>query len=400
MPEDGRSSHQVVVGSSAGGAQARSEMVSTLPGDLPVSIVVAQHLDPDRESNVEGIHSRRCPLPARFDVRIFATDVDEDAIAFARSGVNPRSALGDLSEEQIGRYFVREGDQYQVRKSVRSTIVFGEHDLARRSPLRRRLGQAPRRDPAGHERGGAGRERRRHGVVQRIDVFRRTFGDGKPGGPEAFDKLGGTVLLDENGEEFPPGQVFEMRVVAGKGATRRMFEAGGRPVERAPEAAADKLEQAGEEAKSALSATRDLSMMLRHTEIGGELGKALSDLLETTVPPNVRYEVGVKGDEAAVPPHVGSQLFLILREAVRNAVTHAGCGRVTVGLVVSPEGVAGAVEDDGLGFGAGNGEVGGVGMRAMKERAALLGGALRVSPRPDAGTKVEVSVPLAQEDVR
>jgi signal transduction histidine kinase len=59
-----------------------------------------------------------------------------------------------------------------------------------------------------------------------------------------------------------------------------------------------------------------------------------------------------------------------------------------------------AVEDDGLGFGVGNGEVGGVGMRAVKEHAALPGGALRVSPRPDAGTKEEVSVALAEEDVR
>ena len=35
MPEDGRSSHLVVVGSSAGVVQALSEMVSTLPGQTP-----------------------------------------------------------------------------------------------------------------------------------------------------------------------------------------------------------------------------------------------------------------------------------------------------------------------------------------------------------------------------
>jgi nitrate/nitrite-specific signal transduction histidine kinase len=170
--------------------------------------------------------------------------------------------------------------------------------------------------------------------------------------------------------------------------------------DRAPEAAAVKLEQAGEEAKSALSATRNFSMMLRRSETGGRLGKALSVPLETTAPPDVRYEVGVEGDEAAVPPHyfVGNQLLLILREADRNAVTHSGCKRVTVGLWGFPEGVA--VEDDGLVFGVENGEVGDVGMRAMKERGALLGGARRVSSRPNADTKQEVSVPLAEEDVR
>jgi signal transduction histidine kinase len=68
--------------------------------------------------------------------------------------------------------------------------------------------------------------------------------------------------------------------------------------------------------------------------------------------------------------------------------------------VVSPEGVARAVEDGGLGFGVGNCEVGRVGMRPIKEHAALLGGVVRLSSWPDAGTEVEVSVPLTEEDVR
>ena len=70
-----------------------------------------------------------------FDVRIFATDIDEDAIKFARRGVYPPSALQGLSDEQIGRYFVEEDGSYQVRKQVRGMIVFGEHDLAQRSPF-------------------------------------------------------------------------------------------------------------------------------------------------------------------------------------------------------------------------------------------------------------------------
>jgi two-component system CheB/CheR fusion protein len=74
----------------------------------------------------------------QFDVRIFATDVDEDAVAFARHGIYPASALSGLSEEKIGRYFDRLDDgRYQVKKLVRSVVVFGEHDLARRSPFSR-----------------------------------------------------------------------------------------------------------------------------------------------------------------------------------------------------------------------------------------------------------------------
>jgi two-component system, chemotaxis family, CheB/CheR fusion protein len=70
-----------------------------------------------------------------FNVRIFATDIDEDAVRFARRGVYPPSALGGLSEEQIKRYFVEEDGSYQVKKQIRGMIVFGEHDLAQRSPF-------------------------------------------------------------------------------------------------------------------------------------------------------------------------------------------------------------------------------------------------------------------------
>jgi two-component system CheB/CheR fusion protein len=70
-----------------------------------------------------------------FDVRIFATDIDEDAVRFARRGVYPPSALGGLSEVQIRHYFVEEGGSYQVKKQIRGMIVFGEHDLAQRSPF-------------------------------------------------------------------------------------------------------------------------------------------------------------------------------------------------------------------------------------------------------------------------
>jgi two-component system, chemotaxis family, CheB/CheR fusion protein len=70
-----------------------------------------------------------------FNVRIFATDIDEDAVRFARRGVYPPSALKGLSEEQKGRYFVEEDGSYQVKKHIRGMIVFGEHDLTQRSPF-------------------------------------------------------------------------------------------------------------------------------------------------------------------------------------------------------------------------------------------------------------------------
>ena len=72
-----------------------------------------------------------------FNVRIFATDLDEKAVEFARRGVYPAASVATLPEELLDRYFTREDGHYQVRKPVRSMIVFGQHDLARRAPFPR-----------------------------------------------------------------------------------------------------------------------------------------------------------------------------------------------------------------------------------------------------------------------
>src|SRR5438477_6237710 len=53
----------VVIGSSAGGIEALSVLVGTLPADFPAPVVLAQHLDPNRPSNLENILQRRSSLP-------------------------------------------------------------------------------------------------------------------------------------------------------------------------------------------------------------------------------------------------------------------------------------------------------------------------------------------------
>ncbi len=87
-----------------------------------LAILVAEALGPDLE---------------RFNVRIFATDADAEAIAFARRGIYPASAVERMPEELLSRYFTREDDTYQVTKMARALTVFGEHDLGGRAPFPR-----------------------------------------------------------------------------------------------------------------------------------------------------------------------------------------------------------------------------------------------------------------------
>jgi two-component system CheB/CheR fusion protein len=70
-------------------------------------------------------------------VRIFATDLDADAIAFARRGIYPARALRNLPDDMVQRHFMKVGDDYEVGKHLRAMLVFGEHDLGQRAPFPR-----------------------------------------------------------------------------------------------------------------------------------------------------------------------------------------------------------------------------------------------------------------------
>src|SRR5215472_5495338 len=63
VKEETKESSLVVIGSSAGGIEAISVLVSTLPNDFPAPLVLAQHLDPSRASNLDTIIRQHSHLP-------------------------------------------------------------------------------------------------------------------------------------------------------------------------------------------------------------------------------------------------------------------------------------------------------------------------------------------------
>ena len=74
-------------------------------------------------------------VPEQLNARIFATDLDAEAIEFARRGIYSAAAVEHVPEELVARHFTREDNTYQVRKPVRSLLVFGQHDLVQRAPF-------------------------------------------------------------------------------------------------------------------------------------------------------------------------------------------------------------------------------------------------------------------------
>lgn len=68
-------------------------------------------------------------------VQIFATDIDEAAIAQAREGLYSINDLADVSPERLRRFFIKEGDEFRIRREVRETIMFATHNFLKDPPF-------------------------------------------------------------------------------------------------------------------------------------------------------------------------------------------------------------------------------------------------------------------------
>lgn len=71
------------------------------------------------------------------DIQIFATDIDEDALAIARKGVYPEASLSDLPQHLVEKYFRRFGSNFEVTKSLREYVIFSRHDISKDPPFLR-----------------------------------------------------------------------------------------------------------------------------------------------------------------------------------------------------------------------------------------------------------------------
>jgi len=90
----------------------------------------------------------------------------------------------------------------------------------------------------------------------------------------------------------------------------------------------------------------------------------------------------------------------VVQEALQNVRKHAKAKRTTIATRVDDGGWIVEIRDDGVGFDVGAVATRGrrnFGLQFMRERAELIGAALEVSSRPDAGTVVRLAIPLEKE---
>lgn len=79
----------------------------------------------------EAMDQQKISLPAK----IFATDLDQEAILHGRNGLYSADEVSKVPEELRARYFEPRGGHFEVRKRIRDLVVFARQDLTRNPPF-------------------------------------------------------------------------------------------------------------------------------------------------------------------------------------------------------------------------------------------------------------------------
>ncbi|MDQ0571104.1 two-component system CheB/CheR fusion protein [Variovorax paradoxus] len=106
------------------GEQVRAWVAGCATGEEAYSLGMLLREQIDRQSKPLGI-------------QIFATDIDERAIATARRGLYAQGIAEDISPSRLRQFFVAEQDQYRIATSVREPVLFALHNLLRDPPFSR-----------------------------------------------------------------------------------------------------------------------------------------------------------------------------------------------------------------------------------------------------------------------
>lgn len=126
------------------------------------------------------------------------------------------------------------------------------------------------------------------------------------------------------------------------------------------------------------------------------LEQALADLVDELSVEGARFRVSVMGRPKALPPAIEKEIYLIVREALVNALRHSAATNIETDIEYLPGGLRLVVRDNGLGMDQEVLQAGRAshwGLLGMQERAATVGARLRIWSRKGAGTEVEISLP-------
>ena len=144
----------------------------------------------------------------------------------------------------------------------------------------------------------------------------------------------------------------------------------------------------------AQSEMRALLLHLRPIQLEGKkLSVGINELL-TELSAKQNLDVRWHIDDLEFDRGVEDHLFRILQEAISNTLRHAKASKLEISLKQADTVAIMRIFDNGIGFNKDDRTVGSYGLETMKERAQEIGGALKIMSIKEAGTQIEIKIPI------
>jgi two-component system sensor kinase FixL len=107
---------------------------------------------------------------------------------------------------------------------------------------------------------------------------------------------------------------------------------------------------------------------------------------------DVRLRLSVRSP-LLIGESAAAHLYLIVQEAINNAVKHGRARSIAVTLRTNPALVSLSIADDGVGIAENPARGAGMGLKLMEYRSAVIGGVLKIKRAPDGGTRIRCVCP-------
>lgn len=166
-------------------------------------------------------------------------------------------------------------------------------------------------------------------------------------------------------------------------------------LDREPAKAVESVDYVLSLADAGLAEMRALIFELRPESLQTEgLVTALGKLVNAL---GARYRLEVTletGNEPDISIEPKESLYRIAQEAMNNIAKHARANHVDVKLIDANGQLLLSISDDGAGFDTSAGFPGHLGLHTMRERAEKVGGTFNIESAQNAGTRIQVMIPL------
>ncbi|KIL50757.1 histidine kinase [Jeotgalibacillus alimentarius] len=145
----------------------------------------------------------------------------------------------------------------------------------------------------------------------------------------------------------------------------------------------------------------EMRALLLHLRPAALKGKTLAEGIEELLielKQKVPLTITWKAEPLELERGVEDHLFRILQESISNTLRHAEATMLNVLCILRDGSVIMRVSDDGKGFEVSGDKAGSYGLNNMRERAAEIGGTLKIVSLPNQGTRLEIKVPFERKE--